>query len=137
MFVTAATVSPTRIPLVRSKLCRLLELLEPERQSVPVWAILTPPRQLDLLPNEFEKRTIMGLERVAANQDPPYHLIGVDPDFRIHVSDRCSKSNRLPNSLSASVTMWAASTSRGSGRWEIAHRPHRVRVISGFSKENR
>jgi putative restriction endonuclease len=43
---------------------------------------------LDLLPNEFEKRTIMGLERVAANQDPPYHLIGVDPDFRIHVSDR-------------------------------------------------
>jgi hypothetical protein len=57
-----------RIPLVRSKLCRLLELLEPERQSVPVGAILTPPRQLDLLPDdpfqaEFEKRTIMDFEQ--------------------------------------------------------------------------
>ena len=74
IFVTAATVSPTRIPLVRSKLCRLLELLEPERQSVPVGAILTPPRQLDLLPDdlfqtEFEKRTIMDFEQPVSDVD--------------------------------------------------------------------
>ena len=30
-----------RIPLVRSKLCRLLELLEPDRQSIPIRTILT------------------------------------------------------------------------------------------------
>ena len=29
------------LPLVRSKLCRLLELLEPDRQSIPIRTILT------------------------------------------------------------------------------------------------
>ena len=80
-----------RIPLVRSKLCRLLELLEPERQSVPVGAILTPPRQLDLLPDdpfqaEFEKRTIMDFEQPVRDVDAE---IGVNADqviWRILVS---------------------------------------------------
>ena len=71
-----------RIPLVLSKLCRLLELLEPERQSVPVGAILTPPRQLDLLPDdpfqaEFEKRTIMDFEQPVRDVDAE---IGVNAD---------------------------------------------------------
>jgi len=79
------------LPLVRSKLCRLLELLEPERQSVPVGAILTPPRQLDLLPDdpfqaEFEKRTIMDFEQPVRDVDAE---IGVNADqviWRILVS---------------------------------------------------
>ena len=56
------------------RLSRLLELLEPERQSVPVGAILTRPRQLDLLPDdpfraEFEKRTIMDFEQPVRDVD--------------------------------------------------------------------
>jgi hypothetical protein len=126
-----------RIPLVRSKLCRLLELLEPERQSVPVGAILTPPRQLDLLPDdpfqaEFEKRTIMDFEQPVRDVDAE---IGVNADqviWWILVSGNPFETIGCLNSLSASVTMWAASTSRGSGRWEIASHPRRARFRDRF-----
>ena len=118
---------------MRSRLCGLLELLEPSRQSIPIGAILLPPWQLDHLPDdpleaEFEKRAIMDFEKPIGNvnsvigvprlpdvahiimdaEEQPgqpivsnglpltklhhaafdAHLIGIDPDYRIHVSDR-------------------------------------------------
>jgi hypothetical protein len=57
-------------------------LLEPERQSVPIRAILTPPRQLDLLPDDpfqakFEKRAIVDFEQPIRDVNS---VVGIDAD---------------------------------------------------------
>ena len=56
------------LPLVRSKLCRLLELLEPDRQSIPIRTILTPSRPVDQcssdpLQPKFEERALVDFEQ--------------------------------------------------------------------------
>ena len=58
------------------------ELLEPERQSVAIRTILTPPQQLDHLPGdsfqpEFEKRAIMDFEQPVRDVNS---VIRVDAD---------------------------------------------------------
>jgi hypothetical protein len=60
----------------------LLELLEPQRQPVPIRTILTPPQQLDHLSDdpfqsEFEKWTIVDFEQPVRDMDAE---IRVDPD---------------------------------------------------------
>ena len=60
---------------------RFLELLEPDRQPLSIGAILTPPRQLDHLPDdplkaEFEKRAVMDFEQPVGDVDSE---IRVDP----------------------------------------------------------
>jgi hypothetical protein len=59
-----------------------LELLEPDRQPLPIGIVLTSPRRLDHLPGdpfqpEFEKRPIMDFEQPVGDVNP---VIGVDPD---------------------------------------------------------
>jgi hypothetical protein len=59
-----------------------LNSLEPSRQSIPIWAIVTSPRQLDQcasdpLQPEFEKRPITDFEQPIRDVDSE---IGVDPD---------------------------------------------------------
>jgi hypothetical protein len=54
-------------------------------------------------------------------------VIGVDAD-EVRVEGRVvdfgqRQATGCPNCSSASMMIWAASSSRGSGRWEIAHRP--------------
>jgi hypothetical protein len=56
--------------------------------------------------------------------------IGVDPDelgvkgrMMDLISGKPFETIGCPNCSSASMMMWAASRSRGSGRWEIAHLP--------------
>jgi hypothetical protein len=71
-----------RIPLVRSKLCRLLELLEPDRRSIPIRTILTPSRPVDQcsgdpLQPKFEERALVDFEQPVGNMD---WEIGVGPD---------------------------------------------------------
>ena len=60
----------------------LLELLEPSRQSIPIRAIVTSPRQLDQcasdpLEAEFEERAIMDFQEPIRDVSS---VIGVDPD---------------------------------------------------------
>jgi hypothetical protein len=57
-------------------------LLEPDRQSVLVRTILSPPRQLDHLPDdpleaEFEERAVMDFEQTIGDVNL---VIGVDAD---------------------------------------------------------
>jgi hypothetical protein len=61
---------------------RILEFLEPKRQTVSIRAVLTPPRQLDHLPDdslqpEFEKRAIVNVEQPVRDMNAE---IRVDPD---------------------------------------------------------
>ena len=58
------------------------ELLEPDRQPVPIWTILVPSRQLDDLPDdllqaEFEERPIVDFEQPIGDMNSK---IGVDAD---------------------------------------------------------
>jgi hypothetical protein len=53
-----------------SRLCAFLELLEPDRQPVRIWTILSPSWQSEDVPGdpleaEFEERAIMNLEWTA------------------------------------------------------------------------
>jgi hypothetical protein len=62
--------------------CRLLELLETNRQPVTIGKILIPPRPVDHLPDdplepEFEKRAIVDFEQPVRDVNAE---IGVDPD---------------------------------------------------------
>jgi hypothetical protein len=70
------------VRLLRDGYADFLELLEPDRQSVPIRAILTPPRQLDHLPDdplepEFEERAVMDFEQSVRDVNS---VIRVDPD---------------------------------------------------------
>ena len=67
-FVTAVTVFLRHAARVRSRLCGLLRLLEPNRQSVAVRPVLDPVRPIDQrsgdsLEPEFEEQAMMGLEQ--------------------------------------------------------------------------
>jgi hypothetical protein len=89
-------------------LSSLLEFLEPSRQSVPIGAILIPPRQLDHLSNdpfqtEFQERPVMEIEKSVRNVDTE---IGVDPD-QVNIEGRmvdfrqrqAIRDDRLPQLL--------------------------------------
>ena len=59
---------------MRSRLCGLLEVLEPDRQPVAIRTILTPPRSIDKrsgnrFETEFEERTIVDFEQPVRDMD--------------------------------------------------------------------
>jgi hypothetical protein len=103
-----------RPPAMRSRLCGSLELLEPNRQSVPIGTILCPPRRLDHLPGnpfkpEFEKRPTVDFQEPIRDVNS---VIGVDPDQVgiegrrwSFVSGKPFEITGCPNSSSASMTM--------------------------------
>jgi hypothetical protein len=99
-----------------------LELLEPDRQSVSVRTIVKPSRPVDQCPGDslkpnFEERAIMDFE-----QPTPIRRAS-KAAWWIFVNGKPFETIGYPNCSSASMTMWAASGNRGSGRCEIAHRP--------------
>jgi hypothetical protein len=79
--------NPRPVSASVARLCGFLELLEPERQSVPIRAILTPPRQLDLLPDDpfqakFEKRAIVDFEQPIRDMDAEIRVEAPHQDAR-------------------------------------------------------
>jgi hypothetical protein len=116
----------TACPLVRSKLCGLLKLLEPKGQPVAVRPVLDPVRPIDQLSRdslepELEEQAMMRFEQPVGNMD---WEIGVDLRWvpKGHVVDfgqrQAIRDHRL--ALIARLhrrTCGRALTSRGSDRW--------------------
>ena len=74
---------------------------------------------------------VINFEHDVVPQVPPFDITHLDlyrplPDVYV-ITDETALASVNPRC--------GRQTSRGSGRWEIAHRPSRARVISGCSKE--
>lgn len=81
-FVTAVSVFLRHAALVRSRLCGLVKVLEPDRQPVAVRRILDPVRPIDQrsgnsLQPEFQKRAVMDFEQPVGDVNS---VIRVDAD---------------------------------------------------------
>jgi hypothetical protein len=99
---------------VRSRLCGLLELLEPKCQPVAIRTILRPSRPVDQCPGdpleaEFEKWTIVDIEQPIRDVNS---VIRVDADqvsikgrMMELISGRPFETIGWPNCSSASMTM--------------------------------
>jgi hypothetical protein len=51
------------------------------------------------------------------------YQVSIESGMEIFVNGRPFEITGCPTCSSASMTLWAASSSRGSGKWEIAHYP--------------